>query len=95
MTPFKFIPPIIANFEAVRRDPNAKTLSELGQFYSKLPKGPAPAPTYNSFMGWYSNKYFGKKASGKPVLHLIAGIFLLSYASEYYFHLRHHSAHEH
>jgi hypothetical protein len=48
-------------------------------FYSKLPKGPAPA----RFGGLKGRFFSGKNASGAPVLALIGGIFLIGYTLDY------------
>jgi hypothetical protein len=48
-------------------------------FYSKLPKGPAPA----RFGGIKGRFFSGKNASGAPVLALIGGIFLIGYTLDY------------
>lgn len=48
-------------------------------FYSKLPKGPAPAK-YGGIKGRYFN---GKNASGKPIVATIFAIFALGYTIDY------------
>jgi F-type H+-transporting ATPase subunit f len=55
------------------------TLTPLVDFYSKLPKGPAPA----RFGGLKGRFFSGKNASGAPVLALIGGIFLIGYTLDY------------
>lgn len=55
-------------------------LGPLVNFYSKLPKGPAPAST----VGGIKARYFdGKNASAAPVLFTILGIFGLGYTIDY------------
>ncbi|PSR70897.1 hypothetical protein PHLCEN_2v13211 [Hermanssonia centrifuga] len=64
-------------------------LSPLVNFYSKLPKGPAPA----SASGGIKERFFnGKNASGAPLVWLIAGIFGLGYTIDYQ---KHHKNHQH
>jgi F-type H+-transporting ATPase subunit f len=55
------------------------TLTPLVDFYSKLPKGSAPA----RFGGLKGRFFSGKNASGAPVLALIGGIFLIGYTLDY------------
>ena len=55
-------------------------LSNLVSFYSKLPKGPAP----QSAVGGIKARWFnGNNASGKPLVAIIAGIFVLGYTIDY------------
>ncbi|KAJ7897550.1 mitochondrial F1-F0 ATP synthase subunit F of fungi-domain-containing protein [Mycena olivaceomarginata] len=67
------------------------TLTPLVDFYSKLPKGPAPA----RFGGLKGRFFSGKNASGAPVLALIGGIFLIGYTLDYQLHLKHHKNNAH
>lgn len=55
-------------------------LAPLVNFYSKLPKGPAPASAAGGIKGRFFN---GKNASGAPLVWLIAGIFGLGYTIDY------------
>ncbi|KAJ7817929.1 ATP17, subunit F of the F0 sector of mitochondrial F1F0 ATP synthase [Mycena olivaceomarginata] len=79
------IPPKIAT-PASRRacltGNSGATLTPLVDFYSKLPKGPAPA----RFGGLKGRFFSGKNASGAPVLALIGGIFLIGYTLDYQQH---------
>ncbi|KAJ7643399.1 mitochondrial F1-F0 ATP synthase subunit F of fungi-domain-containing protein [Mycena polygramma] len=66
-------------------------LGPLVEFYSKLPKGPAPAR-----MGGIKGRFFsGKNASAAPVLALIGGLFLIGYTMDYQLHLKHHKNNAH
>ena len=49
-------------------------------FYSKLPKGPAPTTAAGGIKGRFFN---GKNASAAPVLFTILGIFGLGYTIDY------------
>jgi len=56
------------------------SLTPLVDFYSKLPKGPAP----QSGFGGLKAKYFtGKNASAAPILATILGIFAIGYTIDY------------
>lgn len=55
-------------------------LSPLVNFYSKLPKGPAPASAVSGIKGRF---FSGKNASGVPLVAAIAGIFVLGYTIDY------------
>ncbi|KAF7318574.1 hypothetical protein HMN09_00367700 [Mycena chlorophos] len=73
------VPPKIATPKLVAGD-SAGPLGPLVSFYSKLPKGPAPA----SAAGGIKARYFsGKNASAKPVLALIGGLWLIGYSLDY------------
>ncbi|KAJ7669642.1 mitochondrial F1-F0 ATP synthase subunit F of fungi-domain-containing protein [Mycena rosella] len=66
-------------------------LGPLVEFYSKLPKGHAPAR-----MGGLKGRFFsGKNASAAPVLALIGGLFLIGYTMDYQLHLKHHKNNAH
>ena len=55
-------------------------LAPLVNFYSKLPKGPAPS----SAAGGIKARYFdGKNASAAPLVWAILGIFGLGYTIDY------------
>ncbi|KAG5354726.1 ATP synthase subunit f [Yarrowia sp. B02] len=88
------IPPKVASPATLHGAPNAKRMADVVSFYKALPQGAAPAlpKTANPFKLYY-RKYFhpkNGKASGAPLLHLILGIFLFGYISDYQFHLKHH-----
>lgn len=55
-------------------------LSPLVNFYSKLPKGPAPVSAVIGIKGRFFN---GKNASGVPLVAAVAGIFVLGYTIDY------------
>lgn len=55
-------------------------LGPLVNFYSKLPKGPAPTTAAGGIKGRFFN---GKNASAAPVLFTILGIFGLGYTIDY------------
>lgn len=38
-------------------------MQRLVSFYSKLPRGPAPAPTASGPLTWYQKRYFSGKGS--------------------------------
>ncbi|KAJ7358522.1 mitochondrial F1-F0 ATP synthase subunit F of fungi-domain-containing protein [Mycena olivaceomarginata] len=84
------VPPKIATPRLVTGNSGA-TLTPLVDFYSKLPKGPAPA----RFGGLKGRFFSGKNASGAPVLALIGGIFLIGYTLDYQLHLKHHKNNAH
>lgn len=56
------------------------SLTPLVDFYSKLPKGPAPQ---RSFGGLKARYFSGKNASGAPILATILGIFAIGYTIDY------------
>ena len=55
-------------------------LGPLVNFYSKLPKGPAPTPAVRGIKERFFN---GKNASAAPLLWGILGIFGLGYTLDY------------
>ena len=55
-------------------------LTPLVEFYSKLPKGPAPASASSGLRARY---FEGARASPKPLVATIVGIFLLGYTIDY------------
>lgn len=61
-------------------------LTPLVNFYSKLPKGPAPA---SGFGGVKARLFNGKNASTVPLWGTIMGIFLLGYTIDYQSELLH------
>lgn len=84
------VPPKIATPASVSGG-SAAALAPLVQFYSKLPKGPAPKRA-GSAGAWLLN---AKNASGKPILATIASLMILGYTIEYQMHLKHHKNHHH
>lgn len=56
------------------------SLTPLVDFYSKLPKGPAPQTSFGGLKARYFN---GKNASGAPILATIFGIFAIGYTIDY------------
>ncbi|KAJ7097118.1 mitochondrial F1-F0 ATP synthase subunit F of fungi-domain-containing protein, partial [Mycena belliarum] len=54
-------------------------LGPLVEFYSKLPKGPAP----QRMRGLKARFFSGKNASAAPVVGLIGGLFLIGYTLDY------------
>ncbi|KZV83059.1 ATP17, subunit F of the F0 sector of mitochondrial F1F0 ATP synthase [Exidia glandulosa HHB12029] len=85
------VPPKIATPTSVSTG-QGPSLAPLVQFYSKLPKGPAPAPAIRGFKERFMN---GKNASGAPLLWFIFGVFGLGYTIDYNMHLKHHKNHPH
>ncbi|KAI9230478.1 MAG: mitochondrial F1-F0 ATP synthase subunit F of fungi-domain-containing protein [Piptocephalis tieghemiana] len=95
-----FIPPNLAPARkavAPGKTAVAPGTARLIDFYTKLPKGPAPAPPAPSgLFGRYRAKYIdGKNASIAPVLHVAGFFFAVGYAFDYHFHLKHHKNVEH
>ncbi|CAE6395058.1 unnamed protein product [Rhizoctonia solani] len=84
------IPPKIATPKIVSGGSGA-SMSSVVDFYSKLPKGPAP-PSGNGIKARY---FDGKNASGKPFVAAIVGMFLLGYTIDYNMHLKHHKNNHH
>ncbi|KAJ7910099.1 mitochondrial F1-F0 ATP synthase subunit F of fungi-domain-containing protein [Mycena leptocephala] len=60
-------------------------LGPLVDFYSKLPKGHAPA----RFGGIKGRFFSGKNASAGPALAIIGGLFLIGYTMDYQQHHKH------
>ena len=58
----------------------AAALAPLVAFYSKLPKGRAPAPALRGIKERWFN---GRNASGAPLLALIVGVFVAGYTLDY------------
>ncbi|TFK48827.1 hypothetical protein OE88DRAFT_1737592 [Heliocybe sulcata] len=85
------VPPKVAT-PSILSSGQGAGLAPLVQFYSKLPKGPAPPPSAFSIKERYFN---GKNASGKPVLALIFGLFGIGYTIDYNMHLKYHKNHAH
>jgi F-type H+-transporting ATPase subunit f len=55
-------------------------LNPLVAFYSKLPKGPAPAPAVRGIKARYFN---GKNASASPIVFTVLALFGLGYTIDY------------
>ncbi|KAF8693834.1 hypothetical protein AX14_002250 [Amanita brunnescens Koide BX004] len=84
------IPPKIATPRLVSGDAGSG-LGPLVDFYSKLPKGQG-APRVGGLKG---RLFSGANASGKPLVALIGGLFLIGYTIDYNMHLKHHKNHAH
>jgi len=89
------IPPKVASPSGLGAAKDAIRISRVVDFYSKLPKGPAPTRKTPGLLGRYQDKYFGDNPSGMPLVHLIVTLTLVGYAQNYYFHLRHHKNNAH
>ncbi|TFK80392.1 hypothetical protein K466DRAFT_591873 [Polyporus arcularius HHB13444] len=85
------VPPKIAT-PSVLSSGTGGGLGPLVNFYSKLPKGPAPSSASGGIKARYFN---GKNASAAPVLFTILAIFGLGYTIDYQMHLKHHKNHAH
>ncbi|KAJ7215510.1 mitochondrial F1-F0 ATP synthase subunit F of fungi-domain-containing protein [Mycena pura] len=72
------VPPKIATPSLVSGN-SGGGLGPLVDFYSKLPKGPAPARAH----GIKARMFSGKNASAKPILALIGGLWLIGYTLDY------------
>ncbi|KAL2039932.1 hypothetical protein N7G274_007335 [Stereocaulon virgatum] len=89
------VPPKIASPSAIGGAKDAARIHSLGDFYGKLPRGPAPDPKITGLFSRYQARYFGKNPSAAPIIHLIAALMILGYGNNYYFHLRHHKNNAH
>ncbi|THH31594.1 hypothetical protein EUX98_g2585 [Antrodiella citrinella] len=85
------VPPKVAT-PSILSSGSGAGLNTLVNFYSKLPKGPAPQSAVSGIKGRWFN---GKNASGKPLVALIVGIFGIGYTIDYQMHLKHHKNHAH
>ncbi|ETW74590.1 mitochondrial F1-F0 ATP synthase, subunit F [Heterobasidion irregulare TC 32-1] len=85
------VPPKIASPSILSAGQGAD-LTPLVNFYSKLPKGPAAAPSARGIKARY---FDGKNASAAPIVVTIAAIFGLGYTIDYQMHLKHHKNHPH
>ncbi|OAA68328.1 mitochondrial f1f0 ATP synthase subunit f [Niveomyces insectorum RCEF 264] len=83
------IPPKVASPKAIGAAPDAVRMQRVVSFYEKLPRGPAPEVKAKGLLGRYQAKHFGKNASGKPIVQVIAALIVIGYVQQYYFHLRH------
>ncbi|KAJ8292724.1 Importin-13 [Rhodotorula toruloides] len=86
------IPPKLASPSAIGAPSSAARMAKVVEFYSALPKGPAPKKRVGaSPLARYKARYFdGPNASAAPFLHVIGGLFLLGYTIDYNMHLKHH-----
>ncbi|KAG9090433.1 ATP synthase f chain, mitochondrial precursor [Ceratobasidium sp. 392] len=84
------IPPKIATPGTVSGG-NAASMAAVVDFYSKLPKGPAPP----SGSGIKARYFDGKNASGVPLVVAIVSLFGLGYTIDYNMHLKHHKNNHH
>ncbi|KAK9455677.1 ATP synthase subunit F, mitochondrial [Dipodascopsis uninucleata] len=85
------IPPKIASASNLGAAPGAKRLTSVVDFYKGLPRGKVPETKPSGLVGRYKAKYVdGDNSSGKPLVHLIIAVFLISYTIDYQFHLKHH-----
>ncbi|KAI8875673.1 hypothetical protein K501DRAFT_263410 [Backusella circina FSU 941] len=85
------IPPNVA--AATRLSGSAKDgqITQLVDFYKKLPKGTVQAVKPSGPFARYKARYIdGDNASVTPLLHLIFGVFVVGYTIDYHFHLKHH-----
>ncbi|KAJ8587063.1 hypothetical protein M405DRAFT_742545 [Rhizopogon salebrosus TDB-379] len=73
------IPPKIATPSLLTSGSGA-SLNPLVNFYSKLPKGPAPSVTGGGIKGRFFN---GKNASAAPLVWTILGLFTFGYTIDY------------
>ncbi|KAI9679282.1 MAG: hypothetical protein M1817_005302 [Caeruleum heppii] len=89
------IPPKVASPSGIGEAQDAARMQRVVSFYEKLPRGPAPEVKPSGLLGRYQARYFGKKPSAMPIVHLIGGFLLLGYVQDYYFHLRHHKNNAH
>ncbi|KAL7341433.1 mitochondrial F1-F0 ATP synthase subunit F of fungi-domain-containing protein [Rhodotorula toruloides] len=91
------IPPKLASPSAIGAPSSAARMAKVVEFYSALPKGPAPKKRVGaSPLARYKARYFdGPNASAAPFLHVIGGLFLLGYTIDYNMHLKHHKNNHH
>ena len=67
-------------FNVIQTGGSGAGLQPLVEFYSKLPKGAAPAPGFG-FKAKFMN---GKNGSAVPLFGTLFGIFLLGYTLDYH-----------
>ncbi|KAF5127918.1 ATP synthase subunit f, mitochondrial [Metarhizium anisopliae] len=82
-------------FQAIGGAPDALRMQRVVSFYEKLPRGAVPEAKAKGLLGRYQAKYFGKKTSVQPIIHVLALLIGIGYAQNYYFHLRHHKNNAH
>ncbi|KAF8519707.1 mitochondrial F1-F0 ATP synthase subunit F of fungi-domain-containing protein [Gautieria morchelliformis] len=85
------VPPKVATPSSVSGGSSA-ALSPLVEFYSKLPKGPAPNYGRRGPAAW---SFSAKNSSGFPILVTLAGLIGLGYTIDYQMHLKHHKNNAH
>ncbi|EJU02982.1 F1F0-ATPsyn F [Dacryopinax primogenitus] len=85
------IPPKIASPHSVTGGSVGAQMSGVVDFYSKLPKGPAPPMS----TGIKARYWDGKNASAAPIYGTILSLMLLGYSLDYFMHLRHHKNKHH
>ncbi|WEW57773.1 ATP synthase f chain, mitochondrial precursor [Emydomyces testavorans] len=64
------IPPKIASPSAIGAAKDAARMERVGDFYGKLPRGPAPEVKPTGFFARYQAKHFGKNPTVKRTLDL-------------------------
>ncbi|KZT12247.1 uncharacterized protein LAESUDRAFT_754736 [Laetiporus sulphureus 93-53] len=85
------VPPKVAT-PSILSSGSGAGLGPLVNFYSKLPKGPAPVSAF----GGVKQRYFnGKNASAAPILWIILGGMAFGYTIDYQMHLKHQKKHAH
>ncbi|KAL3426039.1 mitochondrial f1f0 atp synthase subunit f [Phlyctema vagabunda] len=90
------IPPKVASPSGLGAAQDAVRMKRVVDFYEKLPRGAAPEIKAKGLAGRYRARYFsGENASGAPIVHVVAGVLIIGYAQNYYFHLRHHKNNAH
>ncbi|KAI9779457.1 MAG: hypothetical protein M1816_003509 [Peltula sp. TS41687] len=82
------IPPKIASPTAIGGAQDAARMQRVGNFYSKLPRGPRHEEKPKGLLARYQARYFGKDPSAAPLAHVIGALLVIGYAQNYYFHLR-------
>jgi len=92
------IPPKLVTPASVGSNPGAARMVKVVEFYSKLPKGPAPkvnASVLNPVGKYYQKHFTGKDQSAAPIVHIMLGGFLIGYTMHYNLHLKHHKNNAH
>ncbi|CED83713.1 ATPeFF, ATP17 [Phaffia rhodozyma] len=86
------IPPKIATPSSVSGGGTTASMDRVIEFYTKLPKGRAPNAQQYTGLSKFVN---GKNATGKPIVALVGGLFVLGYTIQYFNHLRYHKNAQH
>ncbi|KAI9022824.1 mitochondrial F1-F0 ATP synthase subunit F of fungi-domain-containing protein [Phycomyces nitens] len=90
------VPPNLAAATKVSGSAKDGQITQLVDFYKKLPKGVAQAAKPSGPWGHYKARYIdGDNASMTPMFHALFGIFVIGYSIDYHFHLKHHKNVEH
>merc|ERR1712230_190329 len=91
------VPPKIASASAIGQAKSAARMQQVVSFYKQLPKGAAPksSPGLNPWARYRARYFEGDNASGAPIVHIMAGIFLIGYTIDYQMHLKHHKNNHH